>query len=199
MTAPTLEAERAAPELAPCPFCAGQARLVEWTASPAEIKCEACGIAMDGLRDEVIAAWNRRATPAAEGVALPKQSIDTPEFISLLDSYAKDGTRGYNYWYRAIISYIDGRTAGAAPSWQPIETAPKDGSAVLLSRPDSGGSWIGKYEPVYQSGYRPDNPWFSLMLNRDYLSKPLKSSAPTHWMPLPAAPQMDKGNKAQQS
>lgn len=75
-----------------------------------------------------------------------------------------------------------------AAEWQPIETAPKDGRAMLLSRPDAGGAWIGKYEPVYGSGYRPDNPWFSLMLNRDYLPKPTKSSAPTHWMPIPATP-----------
>jgi hypothetical protein len=92
-------------------------------------------------------------------------------------------------------AYIDGRTAGAAPTWQPIETAPKDGSAVLLSRADAGGSWIGKYYPVYTSGYRPDNPWFSLMLNRDYLPKPLKSSAPTHWAPLPAAPSPQQGKE----
>lgn len=82
-----------------------------------------------------------------------------------------------------------------AEQWLPIEAAPKDGSAVLLSRPDAGGAWIGKYEPVYQSGYRPDNPWFSLMLNRDYLPKPLKSSAPTHWMPLPAAPSLQQGKE----
>lgn len=48
-------------QLLPCPFCNGQPMLVEWTASPVEIKCEACGIWMDGLREEVIAAWNRRA------------------------------------------------------------------------------------------------------------------------------------------
>lgn len=82
---------------------------------------------------------------------------------------------------------------GEVSGWQPIETAPHDGRAMLLSQTDAGGAWIGRYEPVYQSGYRPDNPWFSLMLNRDYLPKPLKSSAPTHWMPLPAAPSVTDG------
>lgn len=119
------------------------------------------------------------------------QSIDTGEFRELLQEYWRCmGARSANEVTAKIIAYIDGRTAGTSPAWQPIETAPKDGSAVLLTRLDAGGAWIGKYDPVYQSGYRPDNPWFSLMLNRDYLPKPVKSSVPTHWMPLPAAPSL---------
>ena len=83
----------------------------------------------------------------------------------------------------------------AAPQWQPIETAPRDGTAILLG--SRGGSWIGKWLPVYASGYRPDNPWSSLMLNHDHMGE--KWCKPTHWMPLPAAPdaaraQAQKGN-----
>lgn len=72
-----------------------------------------------------------------------------------------------------------------AMGWQPIETAPKDGTAVLVA--NKNGAWIAKYEPVYQSGYRPENPWFSLMLNHDHVRKG-KPYAPTHWMPLPPPP-----------
>ena len=68
--------------------------------------------------------------------------------------------------------------------WQPIETAPKDGTAIMLGA--RWGAWIGKYLPIYQSGYKPENPWSSLMLNHDHLSE--KRYSPTHWMPLPAAP-----------
>jgi len=71
-----------------------------------------------------------------------------------------------------------------APQWQPIETAPKDGTAILLG--SRGGAWVGKWLPVYVSGYRPDNPWSSLMLNHDHMGE--KRCKPTHWMPLPAAP-----------
>lgn len=70
-------------------------------------------------------------------------------------------------------------------SWRSIETAPKDGTAILIG--NERGAWIAKYEPVYPSGYRPENPWFSLMLNHDHMRKG-KPYAPTHWMPLPAPP-----------
>lgn len=68
--------------------------------------------------------------------------------------------------------------------WQPIETAPKDGTAIMLGA--RWGAWIGKYLPIYQSGYKPENPWSSLMLNHDHLSE--KRYSPTHWMPLPTPP-----------
>lgn len=77
-----------------------------------------------------------------------------------------------------IAAYI------AAQGWQPIETAPRDGTAVLLA--SSAGAWFGTWKPVYQSGYMPLNPWFSLMLNHDHLHRP--SGLPTHWMPLPEPP-----------
>lgn len=67
--------------------------------------------------------------------------------------------------------------------WQPIETAPKDGTRVLLS--NAFGAWMAEYRPVYQSGYRPPDPWFSVMLNHDHLPKAGRYGKPTHWMPLP--------------
>lgn len=62
-------------------------------------------------------------------------------------------------------------------SWQPIDTAPKDGTPILCYRPEVGfspetgidvlwwdmGAWMYNAEPVI--------------------------SQPTHWMPLPAAPE----------
>ena len=68
--------------------------------------------------------------------------------------------------------------------WMSIETAPKDGTAIMLGA--RCGAWIGKYLPVYQSGFKPDNPWSSLMLNHDHLYE--KWQKPTHWMPLPEKP-----------
>jgi len=70
--------------------------------------------------------------------------------------------------------------------WQPIETAPTDGTAVLVS--NGGGVWVAKYKAVYQSGFKPDCPWFCLMLNKDYIPNRLQRGRPTHWMPLPGAP-----------
>lgn len=92
--------------------------------------------------------------------------------------------------FRSLITttqaeaYADARVR-EAQQWQPIETAPKDGTAILLS--NERGAWMAKYDPVYPSGYRPENPWFSLMLNHDHMRKG-KPCAPTHWMPLPPPP-----------
>lgn len=66
----------------------------------------------------------------------------------------------------------------------PIETAPRDGTTLLVG--NHLGWWIAKYEAVYQSGYRPENPWFSLMLNCSHMGR-YPSLVPTHWMPLPEA------------
>src|SRR5438067_7327722 len=69
-------------DLMPCPFCGNPPEMVEWTASPVEIKCEACGVVIDGLRDEVIAAWNRRAP-----VSTPQQSA--PEAVQSVVACAR--------------------------------------------------------------------------------------------------------------
>lgn len=60
--------------------------------------------------------------------------------------------------------------------WKPIETAPKDGSAVLLWADVK--TWTGEEVPV--------TGWFTIgsckwVSHGDWLK-------PTHWMPLPAPP-----------
>ena len=73
-----------------------------------------------------------------------------------------------------------------AERWQPIESAPRDGSYILVC--NSHGSWIAKYQHFYPSGYRPSSPWASMMLNHDHIEKPGRLDHPTHWRPLPAPP-----------
>ena len=64
-------------------------------------------------------------------------------------------------------------------TWQPIETAPKDGSWVLLFLPEWGrgqariGQWIRS---------REDSGWYG----REF--KEVFNDGPTHWMPLPDSP-----------
>ena len=76
-----------------------------------------------------------------------------------------------------------------AERWQPIESAPRDGSYILVC--NSHGSWIAKYQHFYPSGYRPSSPWASMMLNHDHIEKPGRLDHPTHWRPLPAPPTQD--------
>jgi hypothetical protein len=75
----------------------------------------------------------------------------------------------------------------AETQWQPIETAPKDGIRIILG--NRYGTWMGEFCDTYQSGYKPQNPWQSVLLNHDHISKQ-RSYFPTHWMPLPAAPEV---------
>lgn len=72
-------------------------------------------------------------------------------------------------------------------TWQPIETAPKDGTYVLLYQPDEGGSYVGK---DHGSGYM-----FAGCFERDkwYCTEYTAfEKAPTYWMPLPEKPQATK-------
>ena len=95
---------------------------------------------------------------------------------------------------RARLASIAGGVSplmGAAgdAGWQSIETAPKDGTLIVLGA--HNGVWLGKYLPVYGSGYVPDNPWSSMLLNHDHMAE--RYTRPTHWMPLPPAPSSAKG------
>ena len=79
------------------------------------------------------------------------------------------------------------RAETQVPEWQPIETAPKDGTRVILG--NKYGVWMGEFCDTYQAGHEPQSPWQSVLLNHDRISKQ-RSYFPTHWMPLPAAPEV---------
>lgn len=88
--------------------------------------------------------------------------------------------------------------------WQPIETAPKDGSRVLCWAPgwDNPTFLIWKHNrrldrPKYGHLSQDEETWLEARL-ADYFGDPdemddyelaLVSGGPTHWMPLPELPQ----------
>lgn len=76
--------------------------------------------------------------------------------------------------------------------WRTIETVPKDGTRIMLA--NRHGIWMAEYCPVYPSGYRPDDPWFSVMLNHDHIQRTGRHDKPTHWMPLPEPPEVGDGS-----
>lgn len=82
------------------------------------------------------------------------------------------------------------------PEWQPIETAPKDGRTILLGTYNSHGNWRtmrGQWMSLdYIAEYfeEPDDVeegWFETCVEADEPPN-CWPVAPTHWMPLPAAP-----------
>jgi hypothetical protein len=62
--------------------------------------------------------------------------------------------------------------------WQPIETAPKDGTNILVSMWDTCVMLV-----VFYDGLRMEFPWIALDGSSSY-----HHNAPTHWMPLPEVP-----------
>jgi hypothetical protein len=64
--------------------------------------------------------------------------------------------------------------------WQPIETAPKDGTAILLFNEEEQYTWVGWYEECEDARLFGWNATY-LLDARDCLS-------PDFWMPLPSPP-----------
>jgi hypothetical protein len=68
--------------------------------------------------------------------------------------------------------------------WLPIETAPKDGSRVLI---------LLDARPPYERAEYPNCPRYMQDIGRflmgDWAYNLMVSSSPTHWMPLPPPPQ----------
>lgn len=89
---------------------------------------------------------------------------------------------------------IETLTVALTPQWQPIETAPKDGTGILLSngKDVAEGHWYfeegGTTEHRDLDGRyidQTDSDGYAGWLDWDGGMQP----APTHWMPLPAAPE----------
>jgi hypothetical protein len=72
--------------------------------------------------------------------------------------------------------------------WQPIETAPKDGTEVLLFGPDGMdiAAWQPETEDEFESGVIVAPGFDAGFFGRVYAAG--CNEAPTHWMPLPEAP-----------
>lgn len=74
--------------------------------------------------------------------------------------------------------------------WQPIETAPKDGTQILLAEIGHGAflGWWGAHDQG------PDNWWFlDPALPGDCRNSWIENYGPTHWRPRPPPPRQDQG------
>jgi hypothetical protein len=79
-----------------------------------------------------------------------------------------------------------GARGGDVMDWQPIETAPKDGTAVLVWPPSKPGTmtcavWASRHSPFA----RLWPYWRRLDVSGHERSRDLP---PTHWAPLPPGP-----------
>lgn len=87
----------------------------------------------------------------------------------------------------ALRAAVEALAASAQPAgWRPIETAPKDGTHVLVWPPTWNGLSSCARWDADEYAKRPRPLW----RRNDDLGRVLVSrgTAPTHWMPLPAPP-----------
>ena len=71
--------------------------------------------------------------------------------------------------------------------WQPIETAPKDGRWLLVYCPDGSNSYNDD-PPLFVTTAFFDSEWRGGVWYHHYDDGVGHYLQPTHWMPLPEAP-----------
>lgn len=97
------------------------------------------------------------------------------------------------------VTFLEKRIVYAAPvletatqaGWQPIETAPKDGTPVMLFarhvRATASIRIVGWWNPVIKC-------WIDSVFSPNVPQRII----PSHWMPLPAAPESSVASKEEQ-
>jgi len=75
--------------------------------------------------------------------------------------------------------------------WQPIETAPKDGTPILIWQPDKAARFASDFDDLrYAIGYwRTDG-------RESWGNRNSSEVCPTHWQPLPLPPPPDDRTNA---
>ncbi len=209
-------------DLEPCPWCrttrlhldcfgikcgpGGDEQPTDWRVmhdEGQEPKCEAWGPECD-TREQAIAAWNRRAPSTAfraGAEAMRERAVETAEKAVWCPCGGPPCQTPAGHG--CGVSPAEGVEVAVAiralplpaggSGWRPIETAPRDGTFVLLHVPDgleNGEVTIGAYwkadERDAKGRFMKGNwdGWLGMDVD-------IRSSwcDPTHWQPLPAAPE----------
>lgn len=183
-------------------------------AAGAVVRWISSNIYKQGVVEAVVPAGRTPADvgfPKAGGGGLAR---DHKSYIVRGRKFAGGKEYGSKALYWPHVSLLELRTpadvvAPVSNGWQPIETAPKDGTPILAYGPLPGcnadeHSWHGVREtkwkcyPLGSPGYvaweRGEGPlgigwdWYESVHNWSHVWKP------THWMPLPSAPsQIEEG------
>jgi len=105
--------------------------------------------------------------------------------------------------FKALIADTLAAPQPEPVAWMPIETAPKDGTKVLLAKydwsSDTGDAAFGSADwkqrvfdetrRKYSSWWCCEGRWSERWGNWNDGIEPCGLAGPTHWMPLPAPPQ----------
>lgn len=119
----------------------------------------------DGLADDDGAIWC---------VCHPNTSCDATTFANFFRREDADLCAAAMNALPHLLSVAERET------WQPIETAPKDGTVFLACWVTDGGPYFGAVQWQYDGWVENSEP----------------VGLPTHWMPLPAPPTPTEGEGA---
>ncbi len=114
--------------------------------------------------------------------------------VEQLRAEVKRLTASRDIWKRCANEYMQELLQlrshqAAVPAWQPIETAPKDGTAILARNENTGGTYVVGWHRGGASDDLEDEPHWSDTPNANSAeSLYFNGLYFTHWMPLPAAP-----------
>jgi hypothetical protein len=119
-----------------------------------------------------------RPAPEALGAAIPGD-VETAVRMAFEATNETQYTPLCKYWFRKGYGY--GLEALGAAKWQPIETAPKDGTPLILF-----ARYIHATASIIVVGHflQTECMW----INTSFGNAAVQQIVPLHWMPLPAAP-----------
>jgi len=95
---------------------------------------------------------------------------------------------GYEYRFCTPSNRAYSTRYTRAPQWQPIETAPKDGTKIVVFNPDREEPEVAWYVPVVfhlDDGEDSGVAWPWKTYDNAY-----KEEWPDHWQPIPKPPEI---------
>lgn len=128
-------------------------------------------------------------TPTSEVIRLAREA-GLVLMCDMADGYIRDGK--YANQLARLISLA--KAEALAEGWQPIETAPKDGTEVLLHGDGrtTYGQWVAPSKMPrlhYQDGFAPEEVWDEFDPHwASWDGGFTDEHPPTHWRPLPPPP-----------
>ena len=127
----------------------------------------------------------------AKAIFIERVGYFSPEDDASWDNAGAHAQDHHRDLARAAIAALN-PPPGNGGGWQPIETAPKDGTYVLIATESHDG---GMTTACWDAEWSSSSGWWLLDNGKDP-EIPLRGAEPTHWMPLPAAPSIaDRTNQ----
>lgn len=170
-------------EIKPCPFCGSSNCEEIYQNGRAEgwvVRCNSCGAtgAAFAYGRDAVEKWNDVSSAGVgRHTALNKGRIEALAYASgFAKKQLEDGSSGLQPYVYDFAKMLAEEVCESA--WQPIETAPKNGAAILAN------TYVGVAAIFWDD---EDDVWcFVSQIDACYTQ--LKFDLPTHWMPLPSPP-----------